>query len=89
MNWVVLSHNFVGKSCCNDIGELLYLTRVDYGKRCCYIVLVMLFVEEIEFWVVHYSVESVEKELFHVEEEEKLPDHGPCVWTGLHSHQDI
>ena len=49
----------------------------------------MLFVEEIEFWVVYYSVESVEKELFHVEEEEKLPYHGPCVWTGLHGHQDI
>ena len=49
----------------------------------------MLFVEKIEFWVMHYSVKSIEKEFFHIKEEEELPNHGPYVWTSLHCHEDI
>ena len=62
---------------------------MNYGKRSGYIVLMMLFVEEIEFWVMHYSVESIENEFFHVEEEEELPDHSPGVGTSLHCHENI
>ena len=49
----------------------------------------MLFVEEVEFWVMHYSVKSIENEFFHVEEEEELPNHSPGVGTSLHSHENI
>lgn len=45
--------------------------------------------QEIEFGVVHNSVEGVEYELLHVEEEEELPHHRPYVRAGLQSHQDI